>query len=631
MFFLGLSAETVASINSTLLNSDTLFFEKGSTWKYLDDGSNQETEWKKIDFDDSQWNIGDGHFGFGEGDETTLLTEGFVTYYFRKKVNIDNINQFNNIYFNIVHDDGAVVYVNGEEVARSSLMPSGNITYLTGTTTYIPNDVENDFWNYRINKSFFHNGENVIAIEIHNQYFGSSDVSFDCYISDTSLIDYKVDGPYVFYRNNEIVVKTIEPSGPITYKYQNPEDVVLTCRFKNGVDTFNVKLQPELSIEDSEYPLPSKFLAISDIEGNLEAFTMLLKDAGVMDNKFDWTFGDGHLFFVGDMFDRGKNVTECLWLLYKLEYQAKEQGGKIHFILGNHDIMNLIFDFRYVAQKYITNSELLGETLESVYARDTELGRWLRTKNVIEKAGSFIFVHAGLSPELNELNLTYDEINYWGRYEMDSNCNSYDCNIINGGSDYGIYWYRGMAYEDLTQEEVDTIVSNFNGETVVIGHTVFDNISLLYEDKVACIDLDHEDNFIHGFMSALYYEAGNLYDFHTDGENPTFTLLKTINGIDNPFQKSDELKVEIFPHPVKSSATFKYTVPKIVGNSAISNIASLKIFNALGSNIKNYRFNNDASDSYYFEFNRNELKAGIYYYQLSVGELYDSGKILLID
>jgi hypothetical protein len=151
--------------------------------------------------------------GFGEGDETTVLISGYITYYFRKIVNIPDISLLENVYFNMVHDDGAVAYVNGNEVLRSALMPSGTINYLTGTTTFIPNDVENDFWYYPVDKSYFQNGENIIAVEIHNQQVSSSDISFDCYGSDTLIVGYKLDGPYVFYRDGEVVVKTVESSG----------------------------------------------------------------------------------------------------------------------------------------------------------------------------------------------------------------------------------------------------------------------------------------------------------------------------------------------------------------------------------------------------------------------------------
>lgn len=626
------SVVTIGSVETKtiIVKSDSLFFGQGSAWKYLDDGSDQGTAWQELAFNDDAWEIGVGHMGYGEGDETTLLEPYHITYYFRKKVDIPDTSLLEDIYFSIVHDDGAVAYVNGTEVIRSALMPSGPINYLTGTTTYIPNDVENDFWTYQVDKSYFQNGENIIAIEVHNQNTSSSDISFDCYVSDTSMFTYKLDGPYVFYRNGEIVVKTIEASGPQTYIYNNPLDANLICRFDNGIDSFSVQLQPDLNIEQSLYTLPEKFLAVSDIEGNLEAFVMLLKDAGVMDDDYNWIFENGHLIFVGDMFDRGNKVTECLWLLYRLESQAEDQGGKIHFIAGNHEFMNLTFNFNYVAQKYFANVQLMDETLESIYAGDSELGRWLRTKNIIERAGPFIFIHGGISPDVQSLNLSYDEINYWGRYRMDSVCQTYECNIINGGSDYGIYWYRGMAYEDLTQQQVNSIITDFNGEMVVIGHTVFDNISLLYDNKVICIDLDHKDNFMNGFMHALYYEGGNIYDFYTDGTTQTYTLLNTIIAIGEIDNKNTANSVTILPNPTTSNATIRYSVPSIgVTGTDISRV-TIKVFNDNGQQVAFLVNELQLPGTYEVVFYGSDLNAGVYHYLLTVENSCFTGKIVLL-
>lgn len=189
VFVLGLNAQTITTAVS---NIDSLFFDQGSFWKYLDDGSDQGTVWQQLNFDDSQWAVGEAQLGFGDGDETTLLTPGYITYYFRKVVNIIDTGLLENVYFNIVHDDGAVAYVNGIEVVRSALMPSGIINYLTGTITFIPTDVENDFWSYQVDKSYFQNGDNIIAIEVHNHTVNSSDISFDCYVSDTLEIEYNL-------------------------------------------------------------------------------------------------------------------------------------------------------------------------------------------------------------------------------------------------------------------------------------------------------------------------------------------------------------------------------------------------------------------------------------------------------
>jgi hypothetical protein len=118
---------------------------------------------------------------------------------------------------------------------------------------------------------------------------------------------------------------------------------------------------------------------------------MILKREGIIDNNFNWTYGNGHLIISGDLFDRGFHITECMWLVYKLETEAEAQGGKVHLILGNHEIFNLTDDWRYVETKYFDNAQLMGKRMNELYDTNTELGRWLRSKNIIEKIGDYAF------------------------------------------------------------------------------------------------------------------------------------------------------------------------------------------------------------------------------------------------
>lgn len=538
-------------------NSTDLFFAQGSEWKYLDNGSNQGTAWRASIFNDSQWKTGSGHFGFGDGDETTQLKSGFITYYFRKKVTVKNVDDLETILFNIIHDDGVVVYVNGVEVIRSELMPKGEINYLTGTTAFVPNDQENSFFTYSVNKSYFVNGENSIAIEIHNQKASSSDVSFDCKITTSNESALNSDGPYVFYRNNQVEVKTITSKGPDTKYYATKSDAKLTINLPDKLGSFAVQLKPTLTIEPYSCKLPKKFLAVSDIEGEIAAFVMLLKDSGVIDANYNWAFGQGHLFISGDMFDRGKYVTESLWLLYKIESEAEAAGGKVHFVLGNHDIMNIIGDFRYVNQKYTANATLMKETLLSLYAENTELGRWIRTKNIIEQAEQFVFLHGGISPQVKALNLDYLQLNNWGRTYMTAagNCSTQDCTTVNKTN--GLYWYRGMAEKALTQQEVDGILQAFNAKKIVIGHTIFDEITLLYNEKVIAIDLAHGKNFKNGFMNGLYYENNQMYEFHTNGIAKNYNPLgqQITLGV---IEESSSTPLKVYPNPVQENFKIKW-------------------------------------------------------------------------
>jgi len=498
----------------------------GGSWKYLDNGSNQGTAWRAAAFNDAAWASGAGQLGFGDGDEATVLQSGHITYYFRKHLNIADVNALpGSLILSMIHDDGAVVYVNGAEVLRTSLLPqSGTITYTTGTSTYLPTAQENNFFDYSIPSSYFQTGDNVIAIEVHNQTTSSSDVSFDCKINESVPQD--PDGPYVFFRNNSYIVKSIDRTqGFTTQTFATRSQVALNVQLPDG-NSFPVSLQPQLvAHEQAEYTsLPAKYFATSDIEGGIMGFILMLKKAGIINSSYNWSYGNSHLFIMGDVFDRGQYVSQCLWLIYKLEQEAAAAGGKVHFVLGNHDIMNLTGDFRYVHAKYNNNVSVLGETLTTLYDANSELGKWLRTKNMVERAGNTLFLHAGVSPEVSALNQSVTTLNNHITSKLNGTCTSNDCKTATSSS-YGLYWYRGMAQETLTQTQVNDILTSLNAERAFIGHTILNNqITLLYQTKVVDLDISHANNFLQGYMEGVFYN-GCYFKFHTTQSQTTYTPL----------------------------------------------------------------------------------------------------------
>ncbi|MDQ3063515.1 MAG: hypothetical protein M3R14_11755, partial [Acidobacteriota bacterium] len=116
--------------------AQTTLVARGSAWKYLDNGSNQGTAWSSPAFDDSSWASGNAQLGYGDGDETTIVSYGgnpnakFITTYFRKAFTIANPADFASLNLGILRDDGAVVYLNGTEVYRTN-MPTGAVGFQT--------------------------------------------------------------------------------------------------------------------------------------------------------------------------------------------------------------------------------------------------------------------------------------------------------------------------------------------------------------------------------------------------------------------------------------------------------------------------------------------------------------------
>ena len=114
---------------------------------------------------------------------------------------------------------------------------------------------------------------------------------------------------------------------------------------------------------------------------------------------------------TGDIFDRGPDVLPALWLLHRLEKEAKEAGGGVHLLLGNHEVMVLNGDLRYLHPKYHKVSEVFEKNYEDLFSDQSVLGQWLRSRPVLIKINDAIFAHGGFHPHLAEQNLTLQHIN----------------------------------------------------------------------------------------------------------------------------------------------------------------------------------------------------------------------------
>lgn len=342
------------------------------------------------------------------------------------------------------------------------------------------------------------------------------------------------DGPHVFYRGKNIVVKTVEQqdtANVVRVRYHTKrEGIMLTCTVPESGDSFSFPLRSKHKVEKDRYPLAGRMLVVSDIEGNFEAFKIMLQSAGVMNDKFEWTFGEDRLVLVGDFFDRGLNVTEVLWLIYKLETEAEEAGGKVHFILGNHEALNLCGEFGYVRNKYIENAQLIGEEYGLWYDNNSELGRWLRTKNAVEKIGDYVFCHGGISPQLAASTLTLTDINDIARKYIGTPYGLISDSLAQFvfNPNFGILWFRGAAKNKITSEEMDAAIAFSGGKRIVIGHTLVQDITALYDGRLICIDLLHDENLRLGLLKTLLIENGALYSWQSNGEKAgVFTVQFT--------------------------------------------------------------------------------------------------------
>lgn len=160
-----------------------LLIATGARWHFFTGPTGAPPDWAAVDFNASSWSNGLAELGYGENDEATRLSFGpdsnnkWITAYFRHAFVVADPYAITNALLQLKRDDGAVVYLNGQEILRD-LMPEGPIAYNT-LATQAADDDGKTFFNFSFAQLPFRLGTNVLAVEVHQNAGTSSDLSFD--------------------------------------------------------------------------------------------------------------------------------------------------------------------------------------------------------------------------------------------------------------------------------------------------------------------------------------------------------------------------------------------------------------------------------------------------------------------
>jgi hypothetical protein len=155
-----------------------------TTWRYWDQGPPPSPDWASPTFDDPSWPAGRAELGYGDGDETTVLSFGpnannkHPAVYFRQAFVLPNAAAVTELVFELVRDDGAVVYLNGQELLRDNL-PAGAITHSTLALTAVGGADESQFFSFVVPPTHLVTGTNLLAVEVHQANANSTDLSFN--------------------------------------------------------------------------------------------------------------------------------------------------------------------------------------------------------------------------------------------------------------------------------------------------------------------------------------------------------------------------------------------------------------------------------------------------------------------
>jgi len=199
---------------------------------------------------------------------------------------------------------------------------------------------------------------------------------------------------------------------------------------------------PPVLADKWHFSAPDRIVAIGDVHGAYDALIETLQVAGIIDDDLAWSGGKTHLVSTGDLLDRGADSRLVMDLIMRLEREASRAGGKVHLVLGNHEVMNLVGDLRYVAdEEYASFLDMeSAKERESWYQHfrkskpadsdesmlraefnkaappgffghrrafrpDGHYGKWLLKKPLMVVVNDTVFVHGGVPPYVAEHGL----------------------------------------------------------------------------------------------------------------------------------------------------------------------------------------------------------------------------------
>lgn len=355
-----------------------------------------------------------------------------------------------------------------------------------------------------------------------------------------SLSDGLQDGPYVVRYDGGWLARWVEetPNAPRVREQAVKTGDSVTIPAVGDWPAFEVKLRDEPKTAPDEIDVSARvpLFVMADTHGEFDIAVQLLQRQRIIDEQLRWSFGKGRLAILGDVFDRGPNHTELLWLIYKLEAEAALAGGGVHMALGNHEAMVLTGDDRYLHPKYrkvaavLRASSPVGDSEASRHAELWDerslLGRWLRAKAAVFRLGPYLCLHGGISRELIERGLALADINKIVRESLSER------QITNELTEFvmgraGPLWYRGYFEREAREggftlaasDDIDLIVDTFKVRAVLVGHTTVPTVTSLYDGRVIAVQVyPHRDKQTNTpVMEALSVQRGKMFRARVDG------------------------------------------------------------------------------------------------------------------
>lgn len=304
-----------------------------------------------------------------------------------------------------------------------------------------------------------------------------------------------------------------------------------------------------------EFDGVERVVAVGDVHGAYDRYLEILRVAGVIDAAGRWAGGRTHFVQLGDVVDRGDDSRKVLDFLRRLERDAPAAGGRVHILLGNHEVARMLGDLRlttageYTAfasadsedlrDRFLRQSPVKTESereallkqmplgsieMRQAFGRTGEYGKWLRELPVVVEIDGFVFVHGGISPAVAPLGCA--GINAQVKRELTNDLDKTRAAPLSSlvARADGPLWYRGLAQEpDTFAPQVADVLAQLHARSLVIGHTVVPSgrIATRFDGRIVQIDTGMQPAYVpDGRASALEIRNGETTAIYADRREP---------------------------------------------------------------------------------------------------------------
>jgi len=311
-----------------------------------------------------------------------------------------------------------------------------------------------------------------------------------------------------------------------------------------------------------------RVVAVGDVHGAFDNFVAILRAAQVIDDRSRWSGKKTVLVQTGDVLDRGPDSRKAIDLLRRLERDAQRAGGRVVSLLGNHELMRLVSDWRYVSageieafkngdstrlreqvltalsgqaaqrakaegkefdeaayrEQFLKEIPLGMIELRQAFGPEGEYARWIKERPTVAKINGVLFLHGGISPEMAPLGC--EGINAAVAKELANLPPPEQAASLTASSETGPLWYRGLALqpEDELAPVLPTILEQMKARALVIGHSTVlpGRIVARLGGRVILIDTGMVGGEFYkgGVPSALEWQGSMLTAIYLDRREP---------------------------------------------------------------------------------------------------------------